>query len=367
MKGRILFYNSQTGQGKVILQTGEKVDFAADMWDDYETMPETGRTVECALEGGVIRKLKALAAEPETEESESAPIPSTPINRNGPTFTVDQTLANYFKPIDFLIGEPPEVVNTKAQLDYFLIRRFLMTAYNDLRGLDSTLHRNPEVKEKLEEIQQLHKAYYTVRDRVEMSKLAFEMIFLRSQPEYLQFIRHKEQCLNRISTLSQVEESLFPDIQNKEEALKKIPPSEDTKRRALEDELKNLRRHYVDAIHENAGLAEELNTMEDLKATYTKQYFEAFVNKLLQRGGQYLKQLEKILNYRAYEFDKLIWKYAANSKMVREYFTNARIQGKYSTLTFLRYYLKSLDKEKAGSEQKELFELLAYLEKREGK
>lgn len=367
MKGRILFYNSQTGQGKVILQSGEKVSFSADMWDDYETMPETGRNVECELEEGEIRELKALPVESETEEPESPPIPSTPINRNGPTFTVEQTLTNYFKPIDYLIGDPPEVVNTKAQLDYFLIRRFLMTAYNDLRGLDSSLHRNRDVKEKLEEIQQLHKAYYTVRDRVEMSKLAFEMIFLRSQPEYLQFIRHKEQCLNRISTLSQVEESLFPDIQKKEEALKKIPPSEDAKRRAVEDELKNLRRHYVDAIHENAGLAEELNTMEDLKATYTEQYFDTFVKELLQRGGQYLKQLGRILNYRAYEFDKLIWKYAATSKMVREYFSNARIKGSYSTLTFLRYYLKTLDKEKAGSEQQELFELLAYLEKQEKK
>ncbi len=371
MKGRILFYNSQTGQGKVILQSGEKIDFTADLWNDFDTMPETGASVECEVDGGVLKGMAGSEEEAQQEqawhEEAAAHVPPTPINRNGPTFSVEETLTNYFKPIDYLIGEPPEVVNTKAQLDYFLVRRFLLTAYNDLRGLDSSLHRNPEVKEKLDEIQELHKAYYTIRDRVEMSKLAFEMIFLRSQPEYLKFIRYKEQCLNRISILSQVEESLFPDIQKKEELLKKLPAKQEEKRHALEEELKSLRRHYVDAIHENAGLAEELNTMEDIKATYTEKYYDHFVKELLKRGGEYMKVLGKILNYRAYDFDRLIWKYAGNSKMVGEYFSNAGIQGNYSTLTFLRYYLKTLDKEKAREEQKELYKLLEYLEKREAK
>jgi hypothetical protein len=366
MKGRILFYNSQTGQGKVILQSGEKIAFSADMWDDFDTMPETGTTVECDLKNGALQGLHASASplDEVAEEAEAPIVPPTPINPNGPTFTVEQTLSNYFKPIDYLIGEPPEVVNTRNQLDYFLIRRFLMTAYNDLRSLDPSLHSNREVKEKQGEIQELHKAYHTVKDRVEKSKLAFEMIFLRSQPEYLKFIRYKEQCLNRISTLSQMEESLFPDIQKKEEQLKKLKPSEEEKRHKMEEELKSLRRHYVDAIHENAGLAEELNTMEDVKATYTDRYLDQFVKELLKRGGEYMKVLAKILGYRAYDFDQLIWQHAAKSKMIREYFANARIKGSYSTLTFLRYYLQSLDKEKVSVEQKELFKLQEYLEKR---
>lgn len=367
MKGRVLFYNPQTGEGKVILQSGEKLDFSADIWDDFDTMPETGATVECDISGGALRTVKASDVsmeEPETDEP-LPNLPPTPINKNGPTFSVEQSLANYFKPIDYLIGEPPEVINTRNKLDYFLVRRFLMTAYNDLRSLDPSLHSNPEVKEKLDEIQELHKAYLTVKDRVDKAKLAFEMIFLRSQPEYLRFIRHKEQCLNRISVLSQVEESLFPDIQRKEEELKKVAPKNEAKRQALEEELKSLRRHYVDAIHENAGLAEELSTMEDVKVTYTEKYYDEFVRELLKRGAEYMKVLGNILNYRAYDFDRLIWQHAARSKMIREFFANASIKGNYSTLTFLRYYLKSLDKEKMGEEHKELFKLQAYLEKME--
>jgi hypothetical protein len=368
MQGRILFYNPQTGEGKLITQAGEKLNFTAEIWDDFEAMPEVGLSVECRIEGNVLKSVGTAVPEEKkskkNKHAENDGDAKTQIKSDRSTFSVIQTLESYFKPIDYLIGDPPPVVNTAHQLDYFLIRRFLMTAYNDLRSLDSTLHRAPEVTEKLDEIQQLFKAYLNVRDRVEKYRLAFEMIFLRSQPEYLRFIRHKEQCLNRIGALSQMEESLFPDIKKKEDAMKKLGPEKADQRQQLEEELKKLRRHYVDAIHENAGLAEELTTMEDVKGKYTELYYEEFVRELLQQASAYLKTLGKILNYRAFEFDQLMWKHAANSKSIREYFANSGIKGEYSTLTFLRYYLRSLDKEKAGEEQKELFKLQAYLEKK---
>ena len=363
MRGRILFYNPQTGEGKLITESGIKTDFTAEVWDDYENMPQAGKTVTCRYEGETLVGVSMQDAPVSAPSKSSERVGPTFISGDGPTFSIAQTLDNYFKPIDYLIGEPPAVVNTREQLDYFLIRRFLITAYNDLRGLDSSLHRDPEVTEKLDEIQQLHKAYHTIRDRVEKYRLAFEMIFLRSQPEYLRFIRHKEQCLSRISTLSQVEESLFPDIQKKEEELQNIPLSLRDRRLVVEEELKKLRRYYVDTIHENAGLAEELSTMEDVKAKYTDLYYDDFVKELLKKAATYLKTLERILNYRAYEFDTLLWKHAANSRSITEYFASAGIKGDYSTLTFLKYYLKTLDKEKVSEGHQELFKLQEYLEK----
>lgn len=368
MRGKILFYNPQTGEGKLIAEGGEKMDFSADHWDDFDIMPEAGKTVTCRLEGGVLTGVSAVET-PRTSSHESGSPEKTAasLKRGNSTFTIQQTLDSYFKPIDFLIGDPPEVVNTKEQLDFFLVRRFLMTAYNDLRSLDGSLHRDPEVTEKLETIQELQKAYRNVKDRVDKYKLAFEMIFLRSQPEYLRFIRHKEQCLSRISTLSAMEESLFPDIRKKEEEFKQIPLKEAAKRLKMEEELKKLRKSYVDVIHENAGIAEELSTIEDVKAKYTEIYYDEFVTELLKRASFYLKQLGQILNYRAYEFDSLIWNHAANSKSIKEYFASSGIQGDYSILTFLRYYLKTLDKEKLSEEQRELFRLQEYLERRRKK
>ena len=365
MEGRILFYNEQTGQGKLMLQSGEKLDFSAEQWDDFDAVPQTGVQVTLMMERGVVQSIKAsVASKSKEKKPKEAPAKATSITPGNSTFSVEETLLNYFKPIGFLIGEPPEIVNTKNQLDYFLVKRFLTTAYNDLKGIDPSIYNNNDMKNRIEELQQMHRAYIEVKDRIDVPKLAFELIFLRSQPEYLQFIRYKEHCLSRISILGQQEESLFPDIKQKEDLLKSMSKS-DENWEALENEIKGMRRNYVDAIHENANISKELMTMTDIKTSYMDKYFDSFVDQLLLQGGGHLKTIEKILNYRSYDFDKLIWQGAKKSKSIRENFHRGGIEGDYSTLTFLKYYLNTLDKEKLTHEHKDLFSLLKYLQERE--
>ena len=377
MDGRILFYNPNTGQGKLILKSQEKMDFSADLWEEFDVMPAAGRLVSCRIEKGVLTSITPVAFDEEIDSlksedliqtfAESAKAKSDSTAKRALTFTVRETLQNYFKPIETFIGKPPAVVNTSNQLDFFSVERFLMTAYNDLKGLDASLHNNAEVKKIFDEIRQLKKAYITLESRLDSPKLAFEMIFLRSQPEYLQFIRHNEQCLNRISLLSRMEESLFPDIQAKEEELKSISKKYYKERAELEKELKTLRRRYVDTIHENAEVYEELSSMEDLKAIYTQKYLDEFLSELMKIGGRYMDTLKSVLNYRAFEFDKLIWKYAEESRTIKEFLSSADIDGEYSTLTFLQYYLKTLDQSKLNAEHKELVKLEEYLVSLENK
>lgn len=365
MDGRILFYNEQTGQGKLMLPSGEKMDFSAEYWSDFNAVPKTGLQVEFLLEGGVAQDIKAASVnETEQDKPQEPEVKATNIKAGSSTFTVEETLFNYFKPIGFLIGEPPEIVNTTHQLDYLLARRFLVTAYNDLKSVDSSIYNNDDIKRRIEELQQMYRAYMEVKDRIDAPRLAFELIFLRSQPEYLQFIRYKEHCLSRLSILSQQEESLFPDIKQKEDQFKKMS-IDDENRDALEKEIKGMRRNYVDAIHENANISKELMTMTDVKTSYVDKYFDGFVDQLLLKGGEHLQTMGKILNYRAYDFDKLIWQGAKKSKSIREYFNSGGIEGKYSTLTFLQYYLNTLDRDKLSHEHKDLFVLQEYLQERE--
>jgi hypothetical protein len=355
------------------------MEFSADLWEDFDVMPSAGKLVACKIEKGVLKSLNAVSFEDEVDSVELKKVFRTPTSevnstessselkaevstsQQKPTFTVCETIQNYFKPIETFIGEPPTIVNTKEQLDYFRVQRFMMTAYNDLKNLDSSLHNNTEVKKILEEIRQLRKAHTTLEARIEAPKLAFEMIFLRSQPEYLQFIRYNEHCLNRISLLSKMEESLFPDIQAKEEELKKMPKEQYADRISLEKELKSLRGYYVDTIHENAELYEELSSMDDLKAIYTQKYFDEFLAELMKVGAKYMETLKRVLNYRAYKFDKLIWVHAEKSRTIEEFLSSSHIEGEYSTLTFLRYYLKTLNQDKLNDEHKELVKLEEYL------
>lgn len=390
MNARILFYNDQTGEGKLITEEGQKYEFNVEHWNDFEHMPKSGLKVVCEIDKkGPVRieadrqKPEKKAEEKKSEESEQKAIQKEKLkteendlkekeqllkelsrkNREpgSATISVEKCVSSYFEPVDFLIGDPPEIVNTRERLDYFRIRRFLNTAYNDLRNLDPSLHRNKELSERLVLIENLYKAYKNIQSKKDNPGLAFETIFLRSQPEYLRHIRYKEDCLTRISELNQIEESIYPEIREKEEILKKFKGSNAEKER-LEGIMKKMKKMYVDSIHENANLSEEMTNMADLKALYVSKYYDEFVLEFSSKLEYYMTLIEKILSYKTYAFDKLMWKRAGKSRAVQEYFSESHIDGDYSTLTFLRYYLNTLDVTKLNEEQRDLFHLQVYLE-----
>ncbi|MCW8838232.1 MAG: hypothetical protein OQJ77_02530 [Thiovulaceae bacterium] len=364
IKGRILFYNPQIGEGKLILDTKEKINFTVDVWDDFDIGPESNILVECDFEEDVLKSIKA--SQPNSTKTENNFQEKNEKmffdEQSGPRYSVSETLKNYFSHIEDVIGEPPEIINTKAQLDYSLSKRFLLTAYNNLKGLDPSLHEHKDIKEKISTIEDLHKAYNSVTEKMDVPHLAFEMIFLRVQPEYIQYQKKKEKCLNTIPTLTKLINSLEPELKKGEENLKVI--RNDRIKTDLKNKLKKIRGRYVDAIHERACLSEELSEMKDIKAIYTEKYFHDFDRELSALQLKYKDMISRILNYKAYDLDVSIWKNASKSRMIQEYFKDAGIKGGYSTKTFLRYYLDTLDKEKVKDEQEELFKLLDYLEER---
>ncbi|MFA7354931.1 MAG: hypothetical protein WCZ70_09970 [Sulfurimonadaceae bacterium] len=276
------------------------------------------------------------------------------------TYSVSEALQNYFNSVDFLMSKQPKSADARAQLDYFLSRRFLITAYNNLKNLDPALHDHKDIKEKLNVLQDLHNAYNTISDKTSVPEVAFEMIFLRAQPEYIQYIKDKEDWISRISALTTITESLFYEIEKKEGELKKLAKN-DKNRIMLENAIKPLRGDYVDGIHERAQLVEKLAKMDDLKAIYTEKYFDSFAEELSKLSKEYKKVLVKILNNKASELDHEIWKHANKSKLIREHFNEAGIEGDYTTRTYLGYYLKTLDKKQLGDEQAELFKFYNYL------
>lgn len=297
-------------------------------------------------------------------ESKESKLPVSPEAQETPTYGIGEALQNYFNSVDFLMSKQPKTPDSKAQLDYFLSRRFLITAYNNLKNLDPSLHDHKDIKEKLKALQDLHKAYHTVNDKTSVPEVAFEMIFLRAQPEYIQYIQDKENWINRIAVLATVSESLYPEIQQREAELKKLAKN-DKSRTLLEDSIKPLRGNYVDAVHEKAVLTEKLAKMKDLKAIYTEKYFDSFASELSQLSKEYKKVLVKILNNKASELDHEIWKHASKSKLIQGHFNDAGIEGDYTTMTYLGYYLNTLDKRQLGDEQTELFKFFNYLKEQQ--
>ena len=348
--GRITFYDTTSGNGKIILESEEEFDFSIDMWNCFKEAPSLGDSVECEIENGVLKSIKTSKIEEATDES---------IDDDD---RIEKTIKNYFKEMESVLGKQSKTVSKGEELDFILSKRFLMTAYNNLRNFDPLLHDHKLILEKLKTIKELEKAYHSAGDKVDLPTLAFEMIFLRSQPEYIEYIEYKNECLERISILKITEETMPSAIKGKEADLKKCVDT--IKKEKLNKETKALRGKYVDAVEEKATLVEKVNALEDIKEIYTAKYFDDFIAELTKLSFEYQKIILKILNHKAYEFNELIWMKAAKSKLIQEYFNSSGIEGDYSMTTYLRYYISNLDKNKLGNEHRDLVKLLKYLEAR---
>ncbi|WP_373072435.1 hypothetical protein [Sulfurimonas sp.] len=367
IQGRIIFYNPQTGKGKIILHTKEKMNFSIEEWDEFELAPEVNLLVDCEMDKDILigitvssenQTVSRPAYERDLSTDEEYIDDETEVEAS--TYTVDEALKIHFSPIEQAIGKPPSVINTKEQLDYFLAKRFLFTAYNNLRSLDPKIYEHGEMKEKINTIDTLHKAYNSLSEQVDIPQYAFEMIFLRIQPEYIKNQEQREKYVSAIPSLTELINSLEADLKSGEENLKTTTNKKI--RLSIGAKLKKIRGVYVDAIHERACIKEELEDMVNIKQIYTKKYFREFDKKLSILQVKYKDMIERILNYKAYDFDSYMWKNAVKSKSIKEYFKTSGIKGTYSTETFLRYYLKTLDQDKLKYEQEELFRLLNYFE-----
>ena len=157
-----------------------------------------------------------------------------------PDSRISDALQNYFSSVKSLVGKEGEPTGSKKKLDYFLSKRFLMTAYNNLKNFDPAIHDHRDITEKLTLIKELQKAYHNAGDKVNVPELAFEMIFLRNQPEYVKYISDKEEYIRQISLLKITEESLSPEIQEREVEIKKLSKN-DKRRNVLEDKIKPIR------------------------------------------------------------------------------------------------------------------------------
>jgi hypothetical protein len=382
MKGKILFYNSQNGEGIIIGEDKKKYKFSAMEWEDFDSLPNPEQAVVMQLDGGAVTAVEPIKEVVKNEgslrdeghihldeEKPKKPSKSEKSHLNThdgikATLSIEECLDNFFEPVEYLVGDPEEYLGF-PKYDYFQMKRFMMTAYNDLKDLDPMLHNDSELKELLEELTSLAKAHESIMQKLSRKKLAFEMVFLRNQPEYVRFIKSKEDSLNRMTVLNKVEESIFPEIRAKEKELRALGDVSFGQREMLENELKDMKKRYVDAIHESASISEELSTMADLKSVYMEMYFNAFVREFDERAEYYIGVIEESLGVKTFDFDRQLWQKAARSKAVKEYFASANIKGGYSTLTFLSYYLKHLDSDKLNDEQRGLMGLLEYLRRKE--
>lgn len=356
MEGRISFFNQQEGSGKIVTRNKKVLTFNMDSWVDFDMLPNTGLIVEFKQDGD--KAFDIVSKEHPKGDSSSG-------DEVGLGISVKESIEHYFTPVKKLLSDYAMLLESKKELDFSKMKRFLLTAYNDLYELDSSLA-NSKLEEKKNELLKLQDKYGSFR-RVANFPLgyAFDKVFLQHQPSFQKILEKRDSTAQKISVFASKEKHLLYEMELRERDLKRLI-EEDRKGsqeyEVKESALKALRTQYVDNLHYVATQREMLNLLTRQIDNFKNTHFKEFVREFEPLVRFYDAKLIKILNVRAYEFDSMLWGQAKQSKLIRQFFVDSGIEGTYSSKTFLKYYLRTLDKDKLNEHNKKLFSLLKYLE-----
>jgi len=363
MRGKIVSYDPIKGIGKIIIKNEGVRLFSIDKWIDYENTPKIGLEVEFSMDetnqlvdissvdssNSLLNELK--------KEFEYIPIPNLKIEANIP---LEECLEDLFKKYKKIALKYEYLLKKTKSLPYKKIKRFLMTAYNNLIEMDYTINDKNlvNVKDKLSEIE------YYYDDLLKMIKSPIytnlEKFVLNRQSNYLvmkkRFERNKELSVEAIKKANLLEIEIN---KLKNEISKLSPKSKEYKE--IEEQIKSKKRKYVDLIDSAQNLKEENSLIVDDLTKFEKVYQDLFKT-FFEKQNQILKQiLEKEMNILAYDFDTLLWENAKKSQIIQKFFEEAEIEGSYSTKTFMKYYLKTLSNDKMNKQNQELLDTLEEL------
>lgn len=257
----------------------------------------------------------------------------------------------YFESAALFIMKHLNKEESTPKLEFFRIKSFMNTAFNNLHKLDSAIYYDKELQECRYIVRKGEQIYLEINKHIIHKKFAFEKIFLSVQPEIVEKDSFEKYAKNRIRSLSE----LGKDLENITNNTKKIDPE----KRNIE--AKRIQTTYVNTIHERANLNEKLKELAYLKELYASSYYDEFVGKFLPLANKYKDLIKLTLDQKIIDLERILWDKASRSKSINAFFEKAQIKGGYSTKIYLEYYLKTLDPSKMSDEHRELADLYKYL------
>ncbi|KPH54340.1 hypothetical protein [Helicobacter pullorum] len=352
MTGFLIAFNAKTRQGK-IEQAHNKRHYEFDLKVWQGRLDELAPNIEVEFE--LSNTKEVLFVKPK----------SIFANEN---FTIQQTksikdcIYDYFGGVENLIKRYQKAIQSNKELDFLRIKRFLFTAYNDLFELDSTIP-NLALSNLKSELASLDNAFESFSKKASYPpQYSYEKIFLSKQIQYTKNQELIQTTHSIIKSASIQQASMGKTLKEMEERFANRRDLNSPDYLQTQTSLKSFRKRYVDLLHYLSSQKEKLAKITKAGEQFEEQFYEPFLKSYLPFSKELKNDFIKILNSKAYELDCLLWQRAKQSLSVRRFFIEAGITGTYSSKTFLKYFLKSLDRTKIRQETKSLFDLLKYLE-----
>lgn len=231
-----------------------------------------------------------------------------------------------------------------GRLDYFKLKRFMLKAKAQLVQSDGTVDVEPfnTMERQLFELEFV--ALETLKNKNKTMETLFEEIYLSQQ---IGFLRMEK----RLKLDSQKAFELSINIKRAVESINMWQTRLKTERN--QEYIASMNEKIERMAESKRSAEEQLQTIEKNKALFAghiKHFKEAkyaeFVNNFGFEGELkgVVDTLKKVIGHIAFRYDTLLWQCAVNSNIIRNTFFRQTSVGNFCSATFLRYYLKPLDK-----------------------
>ena len=275
------------------------------------------------------------------------------------TVGIRESILNHFSHARSALKRYEEYSKCHREIDFLKMRRFFHTTYKTLNEIDSDF-----MAQKLtilhDNVEMMAKIYDDFSVKSKMATHAYEAIFLQQQEGYVLYEGKLVRNGDELTTLRDQAERYKISVKDLKEKLKEMSRFSSDYHKKSED-LKRLKRQENATIVRLGFMVEENSVMAEALKSFREMYEDQFLLMFEKYTKDLRPELLSILNALAFEFDVEMWLKANDSTKIRNHFKNSYAGEVVSSKTYLTYYLKGLDQNKLGDEQKELKALLEYL------
>ncbi len=104
--------------------------------------------------------------------------------------------------------------------------------------------------------------------------------------------------------------------------------------------MKAMRKRYVDLLNFIGNQKDALVSENARMKRFREEHLTAFGSVYTPMTNDIKSRFLALLDTKAYDFDTTLWSRAKFSHNVKHFFSNSRIEGSFSSKTFLRYFLR---------------------------
>lgn len=274
--------------------------------------------------------------------------------------TTEGAIQGYFQDLQSQVNRFSSYQSETHEIDFLMLRRFLMTTYNNLVEIDMNLM-DTSVFPIRNDVLKLSQIYDQFKLRALHVKKAFFELFLDNHDVFVKYQKRLDENKEIIATYDIMIRTTDASLKQLESEIKNIS-TESEHYVAMMHRLKILRAKSVDSVHNKRKLEDDNVQLILYIEMIINENEDSFREKFISMSAVFEQEITTLLNKAAYLLDFALWENARKSNVITRYFSKLPIQGSISSQTYLRYYLQTLNEEKLTDEHRALIKLLPYLE-----